>query len=61
MDDAERYTQLRQILALQILPDLKELLRRQAGLQRLIWVEVVLTLVILSVVLGAIGAVVYES
>ena len=61
MDDAARNTQLRQILALQILPDLKELRRRQAGLQRLIWVEVVLTLVILSVVLGAIGAVVYES
>lgn len=52
----ERYTQLRQIFAVQVLPELKEIRRRQSGLQWLIWIEVILTLSVLGVLLGAIGA-----
>ena len=50
-----RQEQLREILALQVLPELKELRRRQTVLQATIWTGMALTLVGAAILLGLIG------
>jgi hypothetical protein len=44
----ERYDQLRQILALQMLPALKELKRRQTVIQATLWIGLVVTVIIVG-------------
>jgi len=53
--ERERHDQLRQILALQILPELKELRRRQTALQTTIWVGLVFLLSGMAILLGLMG------
>jgi hypothetical protein len=50
-----RHEQLREILALQVLPELRELRRRQTVLQVTIWIGLALTLVGAAILLGLIG------
>ena len=53
--ESVRYEQLREILALQVLPEIRELRRRQTVLQATIWTGMALTLVGAAILLGLIG------
>jgi len=53
--ESVRYEQLREIIALQVLPEIRELRRRQTVLQATIWIGMALTLVGAAILLGLIG------
>jgi len=53
--ESVRYEQLREILSLQVLPEIRELRRRQTVLQATIWTGMALTLVGAAILLGLIG------
>jgi len=53
--ESVRYEQLREILSLQVLPEIRELRRRQTVLQATIWIGMALTLVGAAILLGLIG------
>ena len=53
--ESVRYEQLREILSLQVLPELRELRRRQTVLQATIWIGMALILVGAAILLGLIG------
>jgi len=53
--EKERYEQLREILALRVLPELKEIRRRQVVLQATVWIGMACLLSGMVVILGLIG------
>jgi len=53
--EKERYEQLREMLALRIVPELRELRRRQTVLQATIWIGLVCLLSGMVVLLGLLG------
>jgi hypothetical protein len=55
MMEKVRYEQLLEILALQIVPDLRELRRRQTVLQTTIWIGTALLLSGMVILLGLMG------
>jgi hypothetical protein len=53
--EAVRYEQLREILALQVLPELREIRRRQTVLQATVWVGMACLLSGMVILLGLMG------
>ena len=53
--ESVRYEQLREIIALQVLPEIRELRRRQTVLQATIWIGMVCLLSGMVAILGLIG------
>jgi len=53
--ESVRYEQLREILSLQVLPEIRELRRRQTVLQATIWIGMVCLLSGMVAILGLIG------
>ena len=58
MIDKVRYEQLREMIALHIAPELKELRRRQTMLQTTIWIGMVCLLSGMVILLGLLGVLV---
>ena len=56
--EKERYEQLREMLALRIAPELRELRRRQTVLQATIWIGGVCLLSGMVVLLGLVGVII---
>jgi hypothetical protein len=56
--EKERYEQLREMLALRIVPELRELRRRQTVLQATIWIGLVCLLSGMVVLLGLVGVII---